>query len=187
MRKLKESITDDERNNCCWRRPIKDYPIPGEVQNYCWWTRLWMNSCHMMRETAKQLLMDETNEEQPIPVDVKTTVDGRGRRRNLYQMMYETTTDGSDQRRTTHTRWCTKQLLIDETDKRIHTRWCTKKTVDAWDQWRTTNTRWCTKQFLKDEANEEISIPDCVQNGCWWTKQIKKPTPDDVRNICWGM
>ena len=78
------------------------------------------------RWCTKQLLMDDTNEGLPIPVDVQTTVDWRENWRNPCQMMYEVTVDGSDQSRTYHTRWCTKQMLMDETYEEFNSWWCTK-------------------------------------------------------------
>ena len=41
-------------------------------------------------------------------------------------------------------------------------------TLDRWDRWRTT-------------------IPDDVQNNCWWTTQMKGSIPDDARHNCWWM
>ena len=84
----------------------------------------------------------------------KWTIDGWDRVRNLYQMMCETTVDGWE-RWTTHTRWCTKQLLMDESEKIIHA-------------------RWCTKQLLTDEAYEWIPMPDEVRNSCWWMRAMKE-------------
>ena len=57
----------------------------------------------------------------------KTTANGWERWWNRYQMMYEATVDWWDQWdqwRTTQTRWCTKQLLMDQTDDGLETiRW----------------------------------------------------------------
>ena len=91
----------------------------------------------------------------------KTTIDGRSRRWNPYQMMYETTVDGSDQSRTFHTRWCTNQLLMDKTDEEYHSG-CTKQLwIEEADE--RIHTRSCTKQLLMDVANDGLPIPDDVQ------------------------
>ena len=152
------------------------------------------------RWCTKQLLMDEKDEES-IPDDVRnncwwmrpmkdyphlkvyeTTVDGWERWSSTYQMMYETTDDEWEQSRTAHTRWCTKQLLMDETDEGIlpdnvwnNCGWMrpmknypfqmvNKATGDGRE---TSNihTRWCTKQLLMDEKDDGIHTR-------WCTKQL---------------
>ena len=116
----------------------------------------------------KLKFMDETNEGLSIPDDVQATVDGWENWRNPCQMIHEITVDEPYQEKTYHTRWCTKQLLMDETDKEIH----------SW---------WCTKQLLMDETNVGPLIPDDAQRKCWWTRQMKISIPDDARNNWWSM
>ena len=58
--------------------------------------------------------------DNPYQMMCKRTVGGCDRWSDAYQVTYETAVDGWDQWTTTHTRWCTKQLLMDETDEGIH-------------------------------------------------------------------
>ena len=130
--------------------------------------QLWMEEAHERIHTrwcTKQLLMDVANEGLPISDDVQTTVDGRENGRSPCQMMYEKAVDGWVQRRTYHTRWCTKQLLMDETDKEMHTR-C------------------CMKQLLMDETNERLPIPVDVQHNRLWMRQNMECIPDEVWKSC---
>ena len=116
-------------------------------------------------------------------------------------MMCETTVDGWDQWRTTLSRWCTKQMLMEETDEGIHTRWCTRQLLsDGWEQRITTHTRSCIKFLIMDETSEGIHsrsytkqlLMDETDEGIhtrWCTKQLlmdetneRLPVLDDVQH-----
>ena len=125
------------------------------------------------RWCTKQLLMDETNEGLPIRHGVKTAVDGLDTYRNPYKMMHEPTVDGRYQRRITYTRWCTKQLLMNEGWRNPH-QMMFETTADGWDQRMTTHARWCVKQLLIYETDDG-PIPDDARNNCW----RMRPTKDD--------
>ena len=136
-----------------------------DVQNNCWWMREIKES--IPYDVRKNCYWIRPMKDYPYQMMYKATAGGRDEWRKPYQMMYETTVEGWDQWSTTHTRWYTKQLLIDEKDEGIHT-------------------RWRTKQQLMSTTNEEPSIPDDVQNNCWWMREIKESISDDVRNNCCG-
>ena len=146
------------------------------------------------RWCTTQLLMDETNEGLPIPDHIQTTVDGCESWRNPCQMTYETTVDESDQRRTYHTRWCTKQLLMDEIDKEIHTRWCTKQllmyetnqgqpiphdvqtTVGGWENWRNP----CQMMYEATGSDQRGTY-----HTRWSTKQMMMDEADKEYHLRW--
>ena len=134
------SIPDDVQNNCWWTRQIKK-SIPDDARNNCWWMRPTKD--YQYQIMYKQLLMDERTEGIHVGDARNNCWWTRPRKDFPYQMKCKTTVDERD-RWGIHTRWCTKQLLMDETDKEIHT-------------------RWCTKQLLMDETNQGLPILDHVQ------------------------
>ena len=157
---------------------------PEDVQNSCW----------RMRQVKES-----------IPNDVRNNCWWmRPIKYCSYEMMYKTAVDGCDRWRTTHTRWCSKQLLMEEKDKesmpndvRNNCWWLSwrkgypyemmnETVADGRYRWRI-QTRWCRKQLLMDEPNEGLSIPEDVPNNWSWVRQNRESIPDDVRNDCWWM
>ena len=127
----------DVQNNC-WRMKEMKETVPLDVRNNCWWI-----------EQAK---------DNSYQMEYKTTFDER--QRSPYQMMYKTTVDGSDQPKTTHTRWCTKQLLMDERDEEstpdgvLNNRWWTTPVKDYQYQmvYKTTVDEWEMKESIPNET-----------------------------------
>ena len=102
-----------------------------------------------------------------------------------------------------HTRWCTKQLLIDETNEGLpisddvqNNCWWMRemkesmpewRNVNGWDQRRITHARWCTKQMMMDETDERIHIRWCTKQLLMNETNDGLAIPDDVQKNCWWM
>ena len=143
-----------------WERWMNPYhmrhetTVDGRDERRTTQTR-WCRKCLFMDERnegihtescTKQLLMNETNEVQPIPDYLQNTWWWTRQVKEFIQDDVRTTVDGWEQRRTTDTRWCIKQLSMDETDEWVHT-------------------RWRTKQLMMDEKNEGLPMPGDAQNN----------------------
>ena len=146
---LMEDTDEEIHATWCTKQPLMDERNEGiaksyEAQNNFWWMR-------SIKDYSYQMMR-------------KTTVDARDRWRNPCRIIYETTVDWWGQCRNIHTRWCTKQLLMDETDEGIHSRSCT----------------W---QLLVNEANDVLCIPNDVRSNWWWTRPMKESIDDARKNI----
>ena len=183
-------------------RPMKDNPYQMKYKTTDdGWDR-WKNPYQMVYETT----VDEWDRwSNPYQMMHKTTVDGWNQWGNTQttwgtkHMLMDETGEGI------HTRYCAKQVLMDETnegipiphevqnncwwmttDERVHTSMMYKTNVDGWDRQRNPY-HMMTKQLLTDETNEGLSIPDEIQNNCWWMRQMRKSIPDSVQNNCWWL
>ena len=155
-----------------WYLPLNSY----------WWCTKGMHA----RWCTKQLLMDATNEELPIPDDEQKNCWWMREIKDSmlddvwynckwmipmkdypYQMMYKATVDGRDRRRMPF------QMIHDTP-------------VDGWDRWK--NPYQMMHETTGDEWDQQMTThTKYVQNNCWWTRHMMESIPVDTRNNSWRM
>ena len=178
MVETKKSIPDDARNNCWWMRPMKDFPYQIVYKQLLMDERA--ERIHA-RWRTKQLLMDQTKKGHSIPDEVQNNF--------WWTRQMKESIPGDVQNncwwwkhKENHTRWCTKQLLMVETNEELPHQIMYKELLMD-ERTDGIHARWLTKQMLMDQTKEGISIPDDVQNNCWWMRQMKDIIPD-ARSKC---